>query len=232
MATIATAMDELLKKKEELFLRKDEELSAADEKDEGNKSMPSTRATTFLYEGIVLENDQKKAHVVQKKKTQADSTKREDESSSNARQEKSTAKKMKTSEDPLEDAAMTKEGWIWNLYKIRHPGMTDEEIKALEQEGDQVSFFCAEAEWDRWLEQWEIKIAEFLWCIRSLDQYAVTWKVLASNNQSIRFKQYALEKANMYAMLGVRARQEFETLGYGNALNRPAEQTLEDFMIA
>ncbi len=58
MATIATATDELLKKKEELSLRKDEELSAADEKDEGNKSMPSVHATTFLYEGIVLENDQ------------------------------------------------------------------------------------------------------------------------------------------------------------------------------
>ncbi len=36
----------------------------------------------------------------------------------------------------------------------------------------------------------------------------------------------------MYVMLGARARQEFETLGYGNVLNRPAEQTLEDFMIA
>ncbi|KAK0433192.1 hypothetical protein EV421DRAFT_1741782 [Armillaria borealis] len=389
MATIATTTDELLKKKEELSLRKDEELSAADEKDKGNKSMPSARAMTFLYEGIVLENDQymnledrctwliwisrrelltrirnektnpneterdaidcereklgtrifqwyreapnpeiadvwdkvfetsapvpetyklllpsamshalhqkmaftdlvmeeyklregaaydaiaevrlhastvaymdetrqrdvkgqrhltrslcqlndarnrlelgiqhynahrtamkelgvhdgssfplpelsmqdtyrktrtrkramgdsrkmdgrifgnitrKKAHVVQKKKTQADSAKREDESSSNACQEKSTAKKMKTSEDPLEDAAMTEEGWIWNLYKIRHPGMTDKEVEALEQEGDRVSFFRAEAERDRWLEQWEIKIAEFLWCIRSFDQ--------------------------------------------------------------
>ncbi|SJK99503.1 uncharacterized protein ARMOST_02806 [Armillaria ostoyae] len=136
--------------------------------------------------------------------------------------------KMKTSEDPLEDAAMTEEGWIWNLYKIRHPGMMDEEVEALEQEGDRVSFFRAEAERDRWLEQWEIKIAKFLQCIRSFDQYAVTWKVLASNNQSIEFKQYALEKANMYAMLGARARQEFETLGYENALNRPAEQTLED----
>ncbi len=58
MATIATTTDELLKKKEELSLRKDEELSAADEKDEGNKSIPSACATTFLYEGIVLENDQ------------------------------------------------------------------------------------------------------------------------------------------------------------------------------
>ncbi len=40
--------------------------------------------------------------------------------------------------------------------------------------GDRVSFFRAEAERDRWLEQWEIKIAEFLRCIRSFDQYAVT----------------------------------------------------------
>ncbi len=47
----------------------------------------------------------------------------------------STAKKMKTSEDPPEDAATTKEGWIWNLYKIRYPGMTDEEVEGLEQEG-------------------------------------------------------------------------------------------------
>ncbi|SJL18668.1 uncharacterized protein ARMOST_22265 [Armillaria ostoyae] len=194
------------------------------------KGAGSSERQTAEFVGTQI--TRKKAHVVRKKKTQADSAKREDESSSNARREKSTAKKMKTSEDPPEDAATTEEGWIWNLYKIRHPGMTDEEVEALEQEGDRVSFFRAEAERDRWLEQWEIKIAEFLRCIRSFDQYAVTWKVLASNNESIGFKQYALEKANMYAMLGARARQEFETLGYGNALNRPAEQTLEDFMIA
>ncbi len=47
----------------------------------------------------------------------------------------STAKKNKTSEDPLKDVAMTEEGWIWNLYKIRHLGMMDEKVKALEQEG-------------------------------------------------------------------------------------------------
>ncbi|SJL18590.1 uncharacterized protein ARMOST_22187 [Armillaria ostoyae] len=78
MATIATATDELLKKKEELSLRKDEELSAADEKDEGNKSMPSARATTFLYEGIVLENDQRELLTrIRNEKTNPNETERD-----------------------------------------------------------------------------------------------------------------------------------------------------------
>ncbi|KAK0434678.1 uncharacterized protein EV420DRAFT_379643 [Desarmillaria tabescens] len=99
------------------------------------------------------------------------------------------------------------------------PGHDRRRHRAIGARGDRVTFFRAEAERDRWLEQWEIKIAEFLRCIRSPGQYAVTWKVLASTNKSLGFRQYALEKANMYMMLGARAKQEFETLGYGNVLN-------------
>ncbi|KAK0472410.1 hypothetical protein IW261DRAFT_1571030 [Armillaria novae-zelandiae] len=154
-------------------------------------------------------------------------------SDSNASQDvESTAKRHKTLEKGTSDEGAKTEGWIWNLYKIRHPGMTDEDVEGLEQEGDRVTFFRAEAEKDRWLEQWEIKIAEFLRCIRSFDQYTTTWKALATTDKSLGFKQYALEKANMYTMLGARAKQEFETLGYGNVLNRPTDQTLEDFMLA
>ncbi|KAK0470868.1 hypothetical protein IW261DRAFT_1572702 [Armillaria novae-zelandiae] len=154
-------------------------------------------------------------------------------SDSNTSQDvKSTAKRHKTLEKGTSDEGAKTEGWIWNLYKIRHPGMTDEDVEGLEQEGDRVTFFRAEAEKDRWLEQWEIKIAEFLRCIWSFDQYTTMWKALATTDKSLGFKQYALEKANMYTMLGARAKQEFETLGYGNVLNRPTDQTLEDFMLA
>ncbi len=45
-----------------------------------------------------------------------------------------TTKRSKT-EDPSDDAGKTEEGWIWNLYKLRHPGMTDEDVEKLEQEG-------------------------------------------------------------------------------------------------
>ncbi|KAK0471211.1 hypothetical protein IW261DRAFT_1425340 [Armillaria novae-zelandiae] len=58
LATIATTTEELFKKKEELALRKDDKSSAEEVTQEETPSIPSARATTFLYEGILLEIDQ------------------------------------------------------------------------------------------------------------------------------------------------------------------------------
>ncbi|KAK0228960.1 hypothetical protein IW262DRAFT_1293640 [Armillaria fumosa] len=150
----------------------------------------------------------------------------------NCKDDGASTKHTKISEISPDKTKKTEDGWIWNLYKIHHPGMSDKEVEQLEQEGDCVIFFHTEAERDWWLEQWEIKIAEFLRCIRSFDQYASTWTILLLKNTSPGFSQYAMEKAYMYTNLGIRAKQEFQALGYGNVLYQPTDQMLEDFLIA
>ncbi|KAK0468813.1 hypothetical protein IW261DRAFT_1345797 [Armillaria novae-zelandiae] len=124
-------------------------------------------------------------------------------------------------------------GWVWNA--LRRPGMTDEEVEAFEIEGERVGFFRAEAERDRWLEQWEIKIAEFLRCIMSFDKYAETWAQLATkpkNRDRPGYEAYAREKVHMYSSFAKRAQLEFINLGYEKALDRKEGERVQDFLMA
>ncbi len=99
--------------------------------------------------------------------------------------------------------------------------------------GERVGFFRAEVERDRWLEQWEIKIAELLWCIRSFERYASTGLQLASmNRDKPGYEAYAQDKIHMYSCFTERGRREFENLGYKGALNRKERKTLQDFILA
>ncbi|KAK0467490.1 hypothetical protein IW261DRAFT_1346280, partial [Armillaria novae-zelandiae] len=144
----------------------------------------------------------------------------------------------KTKTDAVEDeSSKTKNelqpGWVWNA--LRRPGMTDEEVEAFEIEGERVGFFRAEAERDRWLEQWEIKIAEFLRCIMSFDKYAETWAQLATkpkNRDRPGYEAYAREKVHMYSSFAKRARLEFINLGYEKALDRKEGERVQDFLMA
>ncbi|KAK0477811.1 hypothetical protein IW261DRAFT_1565594 [Armillaria novae-zelandiae] len=113
--------------------------------------------------------------------------------------------------------------------------MTDEEVEAFEIKGERVGFFRAEAERDRWLEQWEIKIAEFLRCIMSFDKYAETWAQLATkpkNRDRPGYEAYAREKVHMYSSFAKRARLEFINLGYEKALDRKEGERVQDFLMA
>ncbi|KAK0476510.1 hypothetical protein IW261DRAFT_1567207 [Armillaria novae-zelandiae] len=144
----------------------------------------------------------------------------------------------KTKTDAVEDeSSKTKNelqpGWVWNA--LRRPGMTDEEVEAFEIEGERVGFFRAEAERDRWLEQWEIKIAEFLRCIMSFDKYAETWAQLATkpkNRDQPGYEAYAREKVHMYSSFAKRAWLEFINLGYEKALDCKEGERVQDFLMA
>jgi hypothetical protein len=59
---------------------------------------------------------------------------------------------------------------------------------------------------ERWREQWEIKLIEFLRCIRSFSTMADTWTALATKQQSKSHQAYAKKSASMY--LGLRAEVE------------------------
>ena len=111
------------------------------------------------------------------------------------------------------------DGWIWRLGSIGN--LSAEEIKAWEEEGtlacsyspkpspnpsllplgDRVHWFRAEAEMERWREQWEIKLVEFVRCVDSFSKMAETWAALAEGSTTPARAAYAHKKAATYHQL-------------------------------
>ncbi|KAF9547927.1 hypothetical protein CPC08DRAFT_729608 [Agrocybe pediades] len=60
---------------------------------------------------------------------------------------------------------LNEDGWIWSFRPSSQ--ISDEQVEKWAAEGDRVQWFRAEAEMKRWQEQWEIKQAELLRCIRT-----------------------------------------------------------------
>lgn len=84
--------------------------------------------------------------------------------------------------------------------------------------GDRVQWFRAEAEMQRWLEEWELLQAEFLRCIRAFKKSHEIWKELAASNSEPGYAAYAMKTATMFAKMEVTARNTFITSGYGHLL--------------
>ncbi|KAJ6563399.1 hypothetical protein DFH09DRAFT_920273 [Mycena vulgaris] len=102
--------------------------------------------------------------------------------------------------------------------KLRRPSnMTDIEMQQWEREGDRVQWARAEAEMDRFQEQLEIKIAEFLRCIAFFDFNAQVWTKMSANEQP-GFQEQAKETAYMWMTLGDQCRKHLKMAGYQFAL--------------
>ncbi|EAU82120.2 hypothetical protein CC1G_09579 [Coprinopsis cinerea okayama7 len=92
------------------------------------------------------------------------------------------------------------DGWIWRLGTIGK--LTDEQIREWEEEGDKVAWFRAEAEMERWREQWEIKLVECVRCIRSFRKMSETWKKLSlSAGMALSQSIFANKQAHMFKRL-------------------------------
>jgi hypothetical protein len=61
-----------------------------------------------------------------------------------------------------------------------------------------VEWFRAEAEMERWREQWEIKLAEFIRCSQLFRTMAEAWTTLSERQESKVFEVYARKTAAMY----------------------------------
>ncbi|KAJ6493772.1 hypothetical protein DFH09DRAFT_1104448 [Mycena vulgaris] len=115
----------------------------------------------------------------------------------------------------LDPNPANKNGWLWELR--RPSNMTDIEMQQWEREGDRVQWARAEAEMDRFQEQLEIKIAEFLRCIASFDFNAQVWTKMSANEQP-GFQEQAKETAYMWMTLGDQCRKHLKMAGYQFAL--------------
>ncbi|KAJ6547775.1 hypothetical protein DFH09DRAFT_1087529 [Mycena vulgaris] len=89
------------------------------------------------------------------------------------------------------------EGWLWQLGKMGR--LSQSEMEEWSNKGDQVQWFCPEAEMQRWKEQKEQKLVELLWTIRSyVKMQSVRSQLGDSHANQPGHAAYARQKAWMY----------------------------------
>jgi hypothetical protein len=80
--------------------------------------------------------------------------------------------------------------------------------------GDRVQWFRAEAEMERWREEWEAKQADFLRCIRTFCTMSNVWQIMASSSSELGRVAYAKQKSAMYREMEYDAKDTFSKAGY------------------
>ncbi|THU92548.1 hypothetical protein K435DRAFT_800385 [Dendrothele bispora CBS 962.96] len=104
-----------------------------------------------------------------------------------------------------------KDSWLWSKGTRN---MTADQMKEWETEGDRVQWFRAEAEMYRWMEQFEIKHAEFARVISHFRTMSSTWNSLAESHESPGHTAYAKRHAMMYKDLTEDAELRFKRVGH------------------
>jgi hypothetical protein len=101
--------------------------------------------------------------------------------------------------------------------------------------GDRVQWFRAEAEMERWREEWEIKQADFLRCIRSFNKMSCVWDEMARNSTKVGKCAYAKHKSALFKEMEQHARKLFNDAGYGHLikslLDNDEGKILADYVI-
>ncbi|KAJ7139000.1 hypothetical protein C8R44DRAFT_867171 [Mycena epipterygia] len=112
-----------------------------------------------------------------------------------------------------------KNGWLWELR--RPSNMSDSEMLLWEREGDRVQWARAEAEMDRFQEQLELKLTEFLRCIAAFQFEAHVWTQMGADGYRLEpgFQVQAKETAHMWTHLAAQCQTHLEMAGYAFALD-------------
>ncbi|KAJ7939058.1 hypothetical protein B0H13DRAFT_1851231 [Mycena leptocephala] len=131
-------------------------------------------------------------------------------------------KKHDSSRETTKTVTERPEGWLWQLGKLTK--MSNNEMEAWSNEGDRVQWFRAEAEMQRWQEQWEQKLVELLRTARSFSRMQAVWTQLSKNQPQGRpgARAYALQKAAMYEKRWIQAHKNLRNLGFGHLLGEAA----------
>ncbi|KAJ7116742.1 hypothetical protein C8R46DRAFT_1170407 [Mycena filopes] len=126
--------------------------------------------------------------------------------------------KIRKNVPQLRERTEKAEGWIWQLGKLTK--MSNSEMDAWSSEGDRVQWFRAEAEMQRWQEQWEQKIVELLRTIRSFTRMQDVWTELAQMQpkECLGARAYARQKAAMFNRRKEEGREKVRKLGFGSLL--------------
>ena len=95
--------------------------------------------------------------------------------------------------------------------------------------GDRVQWFRAEAEMQRWQEQWEAKQADFMRCIQSYKKMSEVWAQLAASSDTVGRAAYARRTSAMYDAMAQSAKALFISAGYQDRI-LTEDKTLADFI--
>lgn len=97
--------------------------------------------------------------------------------------------------------------------------------------GERVQWFRAEAEMERWREQWEIKISEFIRCSRSFETMSKTWSQLAETHGSPVYAVYARKQACKYRRMKTQVDDAFARTQVDEPIKYTPGDDLVDFII-
>ncbi|KAJ6472197.1 hypothetical protein C8R47DRAFT_1077094 [Mycena vitilis] len=100
----------------------------------------------------------------------------------------------------------------------RPSNMSEQEMRDWGEEGDRVQWARSEGEIDRFQEQMELKLAEFLRCIISFRTVACIWTTMGSTTTDRGFPEFARQTAEMSTRLEVQCKEHLEMAGYRFAL--------------
>ncbi|KAJ7059955.1 hypothetical protein C8F01DRAFT_1294170 [Mycena amicta] len=139
---------------------------------------------------------------------------------------RSPVKQRKTTSGAKSRVKVQKErtdGWIWSSDALMIPGETNKNVAAFKAESERVQFFRAEAEFFRWLEQYECKHIELFRVIERFRRDAEVWRKRAEQMASKKLKNpanqgaviYARTQAAMWGRLRDRAAETFRSAESG-----------------
>ncbi|KAJ7339721.1 hypothetical protein DFH08DRAFT_1013175 [Mycena albidolilacea] len=139
------------------------------------------------------------------------------------RAKRAPAQKRKEKEPDLSPNPANKNGWLWELR--RPSNMSEAEMAEWESEGkypyycDRVQWARAEAEMDRFQEQMEIKLTEFLRCLTTFQFNERAWIQMSKNSDlGPGFAEWAKGTAQMWKQLSDQCQTHLTMAGYKFAL--------------
>ncbi|KJA14195.1 hypothetical protein HYPSUDRAFT_150698 [Hypholoma sublateritium FD-334 SS-4] len=114
------------------------------------------------------------------------------------------------------------DGWIWSFMGRAH--MSSQDLQDYLDEGDRVQWFRAEAEKERWQEEWEMRQADYLRCVRYFKKMGQVWMslvtdVLRDDSVQLGMNAYARKQARMYTDMNEYAVKLLIGEGYGHLLD-------------
>ena len=87
---------------------------------------------------------------------------------------------------------------------------------------------------ERWREEWEIKQADFLRCIRSFNKMSSVWEEMARTSIEAGKRAYAKHKSALFKEMEQHAKNLFNDAGYGHLiehlLNNDSGKILADYV--
>ncbi|KAJ3979451.1 hypothetical protein F5890DRAFT_1478518, partial [Lentinula detonsa] len=126
-----------------------------------------------------------------------------------------------------EEVGIKADGWIWKAGRLEN--MSAKEIEEWEETENRVQWFRAEADFERWQEQIEIKHADFQRVIASFTYYRDAWMRLSSQySWTPGHCAYAREHSDMFESLRMDAQAKYDHCGIDILKNVRPGHTLAD----